>query len=114
MVNAKIEMNMAAEIFKLIGHETRLTMLKILVAHDCCVCEFVEIFQATQPAISQHIRKLRDNDLVKEERKGQWIFYSLNKESKHYPFIIKLLKLLPNQNERLQKLERNGTRIICE
>ncbi|MEI3609919.1 ArsR/SmtB family transcription factor [Pseudogracilibacillus sp. SO10305] len=113
MLNINIEMDMASEILKLLGHETRLTMLKILDDHDCCVCEFVEIFQATQPAISQHIRKLKDSGLIKEERRGQWIFYSLNKEYEHYDFLIKLLNLLPCQNEKLKKLELNGTRIQC-
>ena len=113
MLNIKIEMDMASDIFKLLGHETRLTMLKILDDHDCCVCEFVEIFQATQPSISQHIRKLKDSGLIKEERRGQWIFYSLNKEYEHYDFLIKLLNLLPCQNEKLKKLELNGTRIQC-
>ncbi|GED20854.1 ArsR/SmtB family transcription factor [Kurthia gibsonii] len=114
MLNANIEMNTASEIFKLLGHETRLTMLKILDDHDCCVCEFVEIFQATQPSISQHIRKLKDSGLIKEERRGQWIFYSTNEENVHYHFIIQLLNLLPNQNEKLKELEDSGTRIKCE
>src|SRR5699024_12571080 len=60
MLKTMIEMDKAAEILKLLGNETRLTMLKILDDHDCCVCEFVEIFQASQPSISQHIRKLRE------------------------------------------------------
>src|SRR5699024_5049589 len=92
-----IKMNIAADIIKLLANETRLTMMKILDDHDCCVCEFVEIFQASQPSISQHIRKIRDIGLVKEERRGQWIFYSINKDSEFYPFILQLLNLLPQQ-----------------
>jgi len=113
MLKTKIEMNKAADILKLLGNETRLTMLKILDDHDCCVCEFVEIFQASQPSISQHIRKLRDIGLVKEERRGQWIFYSINNDSEFYPFILQLLNLLPQQNEKLKELEEKGTRIKC-
>lgn len=113
MVNSTIEMNMAANIFKLLGHETRLTMLKILDDHDCCVCEFVEIFRATQPSISQHIRKLKDSGLIKEERRGQWTFYSINKESVYYHFVIQLLNLLPAQEDKLKELEEKGTRIKC-
>lgn len=113
MLKTMIEMDKAADIFKLLGNETRLTMLKILDDHDCCVCEFVEIFQASQPSISQHIRKLRDIGLVKEERRGQWIFYSINKDSEFYPFILQLLNLLPGQNEKLKELEEKGTRIKC-
>lgn len=114
MLTANIEMNTASKIFKLLGHETRLTMLKILDDHDCCVCEFVEIFQATQPSISQHISKLKDSGLIKEERRGQWIFYSINEENVHYHFIIQLLNLLPDQIKKLKELEDNGTRIKCE
>lgn len=113
MSKSNIEMDKASEIFKLLGHETRLTMLKILDDHDCCVCEFVEIFQASQPSISQHIRKLKDSGLIKEERRGQWIFYSINKESEYYLFIVQLLNLLPQQNEKLKELESKGTRIKC-
>ncbi|MEI3605866.1 metalloregulator ArsR/SmtB family transcription factor [Pseudogracilibacillus sp. SE30717A] len=114
MLQTTIEMDKSAEIFKLLGNETRLTMLKILDDHDCCVCEFVEIFKASQPSISQHIRKLRDIGLVKEERRGQWIFYSINEYSEFYPFIIQLLNLLPQQNEKLKELELKGTRVQCE
>src|SRR5699024_9401907 len=99
MLNIKIEMDMASDIFKLLGHETRLTMLKILDDHDCCVCEFVEIFQETQASISQHISKLKDSRLIKEDRRGQYIFYSLNKEYENYDYLIKLVNLLPCQNE---------------
>src|SRR5699024_12434759 len=48
MVKTMIEMDKAADILKLLGNETRLTMLKILDDHDCCVCEFVEIFQRSE------------------------------------------------------------------
>lgn len=109
MINIKFEMDTASDIFKLLGHETRLTILKSLEDRDCCVCEFVELFQVTQPAISQHLRKLKDYGLIKEERRGQWIFYPLNKEHEHYHFIFRLLHLLPSQEEKLKKLELTET-----
>ena len=112
MLNANIEMNTASEIFKLLGHETRLTMLKILDDHDCCVCEFVEIFQATQPSISQHIRKLKDSGLIKEERRGQWIYYSLNEAHESFDFIKDLLHLLPAQDHLIEQLKES--RISCD
>ena len=114
MLQTSIEIDKVADILKLLGNETRLTMLKILDDHDCCVCEFVEIFQASQPSISQHICKLKDIGLVEEERRGQWIYYSINKESEFYPLILKLLNLLPQQDEKLKELENKGTRIKCK
>ncbi|KKK39488.1 ArsR family transcriptional regulator [Mesobacillus campisalis] len=113
MDTLKIEMDKAALILKLLGDKTRLTMVKILENHDCCVCEFVEIFKMSQPAISQHVRKLRDAGLVGEERKGQWVFYSLKKESDYYPMVQDILQHLPNQDYKLKELEEQGLRISC-
>ncbi|WP_096271899.1 ArsR/SmtB family transcription factor [Paucisalibacillus globulus] len=113
MLKTSIEMENAASVLKLMGDKTRLTMMKIMDKHDCCVCEFVEIFNMSQPSISQHLRKLRDLGLVKEERRGQWIFYSMNKKNMYYPFIQQILEHLPSQDDKLQKLEEQGTRISC-
>src|SRR5699024_12785347 len=98
MLQTFVEMEKAAAMLKLLGDKTRLTMVKILDTHDCCVCEFVEIFKVSQSSISQHLRKLRDVGLVAEERKGQWIFYSINKENEYYPFVKQILDQLPMQD----------------
>ncbi|MGO4889281.1 ArsR/SmtB family transcription factor [Anaerobacillus sp. MEB173] len=111
---ATIDIDKAATILKLLSDKTRLTMLKILDSHECCVCEFVEIFKTSQPAISQHLRKLKDIGLVKETRKAQWIFYSLNKEHADYPIVHSVLRLLPNQEYKLTELTELGLRISCD
>ncbi len=108
-----VDIEKSAKVLKVLGDKTRLTMLKLIEEQTCCVCEFVEIFQMSQPSISQHLRKLRDADLINEERKGQWVFYSLNQDSEWYPFILPIIDQLPNQQEKLIELEKNGTRITC-
>ncbi|MEN1970070.1 metalloregulator ArsR/SmtB family transcription factor [Lentibacillus sp. N15] len=113
MLKTVIELEKAAKILKLLGDKTRLTMMKILDSHDCCVCEFVEIFKISQPSISQHLRKLRDVGLVIEERKGQWIFYSINKNNEYYPFVQQIIQQIPSQDQKLKELVEKGTRIIC-
>ncbi|GAA4068131.1 metalloregulator ArsR/SmtB family transcription factor [Amphibacillus indicireducens] len=113
MINTSIEMERAALILKLLGDKTRLTMMKLIENHACCVCEFVEIFKMSQPSISQHLRKLKDLGLVEEERNSQWTFYSVDKSSEYYPFIKTILDQLPNQDEKIRELEENGTRIEC-
>jgi ArsR family transcriptional regulator, arsenate/arsenite/antimonite-responsive transcriptional repressor len=109
-----VEIDKAANILKLLGDKTRLTIIKILDQHDCCVCEFVAMFNTSQPAISQHLRKLKDVGLVRETRKGQWIMYSLNKENEYYPIVQTLLEHLPDQGYKLIELEKKGLRILCE
>ncbi|TQR20666.1 ArsR/SmtB family transcription factor [Psychrobacillus vulpis] len=114
MNSSAIEIEKAAVILKLLGDKTRLTMLKMLDTHDYCVCEFVAIFKVSQPAISQHVRKLKDAGLVRETRKGQWIIYSLNRESDDFPFVQSLIHHLPNQDFKLEELEVQGLRISCD
>ncbi|NGY86239.1 winged helix-turn-helix transcriptional regulator [Bacillus megaterium] len=103
----------AAQILKLLGDKTRLSMVKLIENNECCVCEFVDIYQASQPSISQHLRKLRDAELVKERRKRAMGFYSLNKESRYYEFVLGILESVPSQDERLKELEKQGLRISC-
>ncbi|WP_176583624.1 ArsR/SmtB family transcription factor [Priestia megaterium] len=112
-VKAQVEVEKAAQILKLLGDKTRLSMMKLLQNNECCVCELVEIYKASQPSISQHLRKLKDIELVREKRKGQWIFYSLNKENKYYQFVLDILESLPSEDERLKELEKQGLRISC-
>jgi ArsR family transcriptional regulator, arsenate/arsenite/antimonite-responsive transcriptional repressor len=46
-----------------------------------CVCEFEEVFGMGQSKISYHMKKLKDAGLVREERRGKWAFYSLDREA---------------------------------
>jgi ArsR family transcriptional regulator len=46
-----------------------------------CVCEFEEQFGMGQSKVSYHVKKLKDAGLVKEERRGKWSFYSLDREA---------------------------------
>ncbi len=46
-----------------------------------CVCEFEEAFSMGQSKVSYHVRKLKDAGLVREERRGKWAFYSLDREA---------------------------------
>ncbi|USK71850.1 ArsR/SmtB family transcription factor [Peribacillus asahii] len=114
MQELTVEIEKAATILKLLGDKTRLAMMKMLGTHDYCVCEFVQIFKMSQPAISQHVRKLKDAGLVQETRRGQWIIYSLNKDNDYYPLVHSLLQHLPNQDFKLQELEEQGLRISCD
>jgi ArsR family transcriptional regulator, arsenate/arsenite/antimonite-responsive transcriptional repressor len=46
-----------------------------------CVCEFEEHFGMGQSKVSYHMKKLKDAGLVREERRGKWSFYSLDREA---------------------------------
>ncbi len=46
-----------------------------------CICEFEEYFGMGQSKVSYHMRKLKEAGLVREERRGKWSFYSLDREA---------------------------------
>lgn len=112
MVHSSSNIELTAQVLKLLGDKTRLTILKILDEGSCCVSEFVEILEISQPAISQHLRKLKDVGLVEEERKGQWISYSINREVEQYRLVQQILLELPSQKEKLEYLIKQGKRIV--
>lgn len=66
------------KLFRALGQTTRLKILLLLSLRELCVCELKAILQVSQPAVSQHLRILKEADLVRERRQGQWSFHSLN------------------------------------
>ena len=46
-----------------------------------CVCEFQDRFVMGQSKVSYHMKKLKDAGLVREEKRGKWSFYSLDREA---------------------------------
>ncbi|CAA9484948.1 MAG: hypothetical protein AVDCRST_MAG05-1523 [uncultured Rubrobacteraceae bacterium] len=46
-----------------------------------CVCEFEAFFGMGQSKVSYHMKKLKGAGLVREERRGRWSFYSLNRDA---------------------------------
>ncbi|MEH7013202.1 metalloregulator ArsR/SmtB family transcription factor [Neobacillus niacini] len=113
MLQAKVELEKAANVLKLLGDKTRLTIVAILKQRECCVCEFLEVFEMSQPSISQHLRKLKDAGMVKEERRGQWIFYSLNHQSDFYGLIEDILEHIPDQTDKIKMIEKVNPTLQC-
>lgn len=108
------ELEEVSQTLKLLGDKTRLTMMKLLENQECCVCELVEIFKTSQPSVSQHLRKLKDAGLVRENRKGQWIYYSVNPNSIQHELIQNLIAFVPSQDHELEELDKKGLRISCD
>ena len=46
-----------------------------------CVCEFEQYFGMGQSKVSYHLRKLKGAGLAREEKRGKWSFYSLDREA---------------------------------
>ncbi|CAG5001357.1 metalloregulator ArsR/SmtB family transcription factor [Rudanella paleaurantiibacter] len=67
-----------AQVYALAGNEARLKILYLIQQqNELCPCDLSDILQMTVPAISQHLRKLKDASLVRTRKTGQTIFYSI-------------------------------------
>ncbi len=72
---------MLSNLLALAGNEVRLKILFLLEEeNELCPCDLSDILGMSIPAISQHLRKLKDGNVVEGRREGQTIFYSLKEE----------------------------------
>lgn len=62
--------------FKILSDETRLRMLVLLLKDELCVCELGGILDVPQPRVSRNLAKLKDLNIVSDQRKDRFIFYS--------------------------------------
>lgn len=71
-----------ADIFKALADPTRVAIVSRLASGEqCCVCDFTETFELSQPTVSHHLRVLRDAGLVEAERRGTFAYYWLVPEA---------------------------------
>jgi ArsR family transcriptional regulator len=56
-----------------------LSMLAASSAGEVCVCEFVGPLGRSQPTVSHHLKVLGEAGLVHGERRGRWVWYSLDR-----------------------------------
>lgn len=68
--------------FGALAEPVRLRALSIMAASpegEVCVCDLVEPLGKSQPTISHHLKILSEAGLVHGERRGKWVWYSLNR-----------------------------------
>ncbi|UCZ52397.1 metalloregulator ArsR/SmtB family transcription factor [Bacillus shivajii] len=101
-------------LFKYLGDSTRLNVLMLLKEEELCVCELQAILTISQPAVSQQLRKMKEEGLLLVRRHNQWLFYRLNEEYEHYEFLINVLNQLPSQEDSIHTLRASGLKVSCE
>lgn len=70
-----------SSVLALAGNEVRLKIMYLLdVEDELCPCDLADILGMTIPAVSQHLRKMKDGNVIEARRSGQTIYYSLISE----------------------------------
>ena len=102
LVTSQKSLASLANILALAGNEVRLKMLYLLEAEkELCPCDLADILGISIPAVSQHLRKLKDGSIVETRKVGQTIFYSLTQAN------MEILKPFFNHiNQQVKELEK--------
>jgi DNA-binding transcriptional ArsR family regulator len=66
-----------SEFFKIFGNPTRLKIISLLSVDDLCVCDICEALDLNQTTVSNQLRILRANNIVKYQKEGKMARYSL-------------------------------------
>ncbi len=90
-----------SNILALTGNEVRLKIIYLLEEEsELCPCDLADILGMTIPAVSQHLRKLKDGNIVETRKEGQTIYYTLTQEN------LRILRpFFKHINQQTQKLE---------
>lgn len=82
MQNNQYAFEALSRLLALAGNEVRLKILFLLEEEgELCPCDLADVLGMSVPAVSQHLRKLKDGEVVTTRRDGQTIFYSLRTEN---------------------------------
>jgi DNA-binding transcriptional ArsR family regulator len=68
-------------LFKALDDPTRRKILQMLNDGSLNAGQIAQAFEMTKPSISKHLDILKNADFVKAEKKGQFIYYTLNKNT---------------------------------
>lgn len=69
-----------ARVLNALAEESRLKTLNLLTFREMCVCELAAALDMTQPNVTYHTKKLENAGLVRHEKRGKWVYYSLADE----------------------------------
>jgi len=103
------------DFFKCLSDQTCLDILRLVLAkNSICVCELTEQLELSQPKISRHLALLRNLSILLDERKGQWVYYSLNPDLPEWA--LSVLSVIANQDdEKIINANVNSPLLIqCE
>ncbi len=93
-----------SQVLNLSGNEARLKILYLLHREgEMCPCDLSDVLEMTVPAVSQHLRKMKDVGMIKDKKVGQTIFYSIIEQK--VDIIMPILKQLLNINTKKETIK---------
>ena len=73
------EQNEISNLMKALGHPARIAIIEFLLKKEACICgDIVNELPLSQPTISQHLKELKNVNIIKGSVEGNTICYCLN------------------------------------
>ena len=94
------EQNEVAKLMKALSHPARIAIVEYLLSVDACICnDIVEEVKLAQPTVSQHLKELKNAEIIQGEIDGKAICYCINPETlkKMEHFISEIFRKIENQ-----------------
>ncbi len=108
------------QVLKAVSDKNRIRIIKMLEQKKMCVCELSAVLEITQPSVSKHLSILNNAGILKDERNGQWIDYSLNDEiiNQYAPTIKNIIREYLNSDptikDDLKKAKNHSRKDNCK
>ncbi|MDI6800395.1 MAG: metalloregulator ArsR/SmtB family transcription factor [Actinomycetota bacterium] len=106
-------MDELAKLFKTLSDVNRLRIFALLSERKMCVCELAFALGVTQPAVSRHLKRMKEVGLIGDEQDGHWTnYFLLGLREEHKPVLsyvrewLKQSELAKGDLLRLEKFDR--------
>ena len=93
-------------LFRALGDETRLRIIDLLKEGKLCVCHIEKALDQPQSKISRHLFLLKAAGVVRSERQGHWVFYSLTDDEDYRDLLSCLWRTIGSNQIFLEDKER--------
>lgn len=91
-------------LFKALSDHNRLRLLYLLMQEPkLCVCELSDALELPQYQVSRCLGHLRKAGIIKSERQGTWVYYSLQSESQRLTAFLQSLRLYLETPEQAEQ-----------
>jgi DNA-binding transcriptional ArsR family regulator len=76
-----VQPDKAARVFKVLSVESRVRLIELLKERSLCVNALARSLSITPAAVSQHLRVLRDAEVVIADKQGYHVHYRINPDT---------------------------------
>lgn len=110
-------MDKTIKFLKVLSDKNRIRIIKLLGARKMCVCELAYVLRITQPAVSRHIKRMKDVGLIEDEQDGLWTNYYLVKNAQNtkgfWPWLNQRVKGDKQIEVDVKRLKNADRRTLC-